>query len=186
MKKLLFLVIVLTAGAGMLFAGAQDEASEGDYQLNEPGKYPVILSEEMYEFEALGIYSATESSGKHQDAELTAYLEELTNVRINWTEIVESAVFAERQNLLFASGDLPDVIMSAWHLSAQQAYTYGLNGTLVKLNDLIDEKMPDLKKELNAYPQYLAQLTSPDGGIYALPDLEAGCFHCWVFSEICG
>jgi putative aldouronate transport system substrate-binding protein len=179
MKKLLFFVIVLTAGAGMLFAGAQGEGSaEGDFELNEPGKYPVILSEEMYEFDALGIYSATESSGKHQDAELTAYLEELTNVRINWVEIVESAVFAERQNLILASGDLPDVIMSAWGMSAQQAYTYGLNGSLVRLNDLIDEKMPDLKKELNAYPAYLAQLTSPDGGIYALPDLEAGCFHC--------
>jgi putative aldouronate transport system substrate-binding protein len=163
----------------MLFAGAQGEAAaEGDYQLNEPGKWPVVLGDEMYEIDALGIYSATEATGKLQEAEFTQYLEDVTNVRLTWTEIVESASFAERQNLILASGDLPDVIMSAWHMSAQQAYTYGLNGTLVKLNDLIDTKMPDLKKELNAYPQYLAQLTSPDGGIYALPDLEAGCFHC--------
>lgn len=180
MKKILFFMVVLTVTAGFVFGGSQGEgAAEGAYKLNAPGSYPTVMSDEPYEFEAFGIYSATESSGKHQESELTAYLEELTNVRIIWKEVVESGVFNERQNLLLASGDLPDAILSAWGMDAQQAYTYGLNGTLIALNDLIDQKMPDLKKHLSEYPQYLAQLTSPDGNIYALPDLEAGCFHCF-------
>ncbi len=179
MKKLLFFMVVLGVSAGVVFGGGQGEgAAKDEYELNTPGSWPVILGPEPYEFEAVGIYSATESSGNHQDAKLTSYLEDITNVRIIWKEVIESSVFAERQNLMLASGDLPDVIMSAWGMDAQQAYTYGLNGTLIALNDLIDTKMPDLKKELAAYPQYLAQLTSPDGNIYALPDLEAGCFHC--------
>ena len=180
MKKLLFFTIILTVTAGFVFAGAQGEAAAaGDYKLNTPGSWPVVLGDEPYEFDAVGIYSATEASGNLTDALFTAYLEEITNVRVNWTEVIEGSVFAERQNLMLASGDYPSVIMSAWNMDAQQAYTYGLNGTLIALNDLIDTKMPDLKKELAAYPQYLAQLTSPDGNIYALPDLEAGCFHCF-------
>lgn len=175
----MFFIFTLAVTAGFVFAGSQGEAAAGDYELNSPASYPVVLSDEPYEFEALGIYSSTESSGNHQESKLTAHLEELTNVRIVWKEIVESAVFAERQNLILASGDLPDVIMSAWHMGAQQAYTYGANGTLIGLKDLIDEKMPDLKKNIEEWPIYEKQLTSPDGEIYALPDLEAGCFHCF-------
>jgi putative aldouronate transport system substrate-binding protein len=183
MRKFLILAIALVGVTGLLFAGTQTEAATGDYVLNEPAKYPVILSDEPYEFDAFGIYSATESSGKHQDSKLTKYLEELTNVKINWVEVVEADVFPERQNLILASGDLPDVIMSAWGMSAQQAYTYGVNGTLLPLNDLIEEKMPDLKRHLEEWPAYTAQLTSPDGNIYALPDLEAGCFHCFYSAK---
>jgi len=180
MKRSLFLMVVLLATTGMLFAGGQGEGStaSGDYKLNEPGKWPVVLGDDMYEFDAVAIYSATEANGKLNEAPFTKYLEEETNVKVNFVEIIESAVFAERQNLLLASGDLPDVIMSPWNMSAQQLYTYGLNGTFVALNKYIDERMPDLKKELENYPQYKKQLVMPDGNIYAFPYLEAGCFHC--------
>ena len=43
--------------------------------------------------------------------------------------------------------------------------------------------MPDLKKELETYPHYEAQLKMPDGNIYALPTLEAGCFHCTMSAK---
>lgn len=185
MKRSLIFAIVLIASAGMLFAGgeAESSAAAGAYRLNEPGKWPVVLGGDMYEFDAVAIYSVTEANGKLNEAPFTRYLEEVTNVKVNFVEIIESAVFAERQNLMLASGDLPDVIMSPWNMSAQQLYTYGENGTFLALNKYIEERMPDLRKELELYPQYKAQLTMPDGNIYAFPYLEAGCYHCTMSNK---
>jgi putative aldouronate transport system substrate-binding protein len=185
MKRSLIFAIVLVASAGMLFAGGEGESSAaaGSYQLNEPGKWPVVLGGDMYEFDAVAYYNATEANGLLNEAPFTRYLEEETNVKVNFVEIIESGVWAERQNLMLASGDLPDVIMSPSSMSAQQLYTYGLNGTFVSLNKYIDERMPDLKKELEKWPKYKAQLTMPDGNIYAFPYLEAGCYHCTMSNK---
>lgn len=179
MKKFLLSVVILVATAGMVFAGPQaEEAAGGEWKLNEPGKYPVVLGDTPYQIDVVAMYHGHENTGDLPEAEFTAYLEDLTNVHVNWLELVDTDSWAERQNLLLASGDLPDTILAPFEMSAQQLYTYGLNGTFIALNDLIDTKMPALKAELEEYPDHAAQLRMPDGNIYALPQLEAGCFHC--------
>jgi putative aldouronate transport system substrate-binding protein len=129
-------------------------------------------------------YNAMESQGKLQEAPFTEYLQDITNVKVNFTEIIEGSVFEERQNLILASGDLPDVIMYPWGMSAQSVYTYGRQGTLIGLKDLAEKHMPDFIKEINTYPVAKGQIYFPDGEIYALPNWEASCFHCTMSAKM--
>ena len=79
----LAIVLLLVAVAAMGFAaGEGEESSAGEYTLSAPGTYPVV--EPMYEFDAVTIYSSVESSGKPGESEFTPYLEEITNVRVNF------------------------------------------------------------------------------------------------------
>ena len=173
----LTIVLLLVAGAAMGFASGDGEGSAaGDYTLSPPGTYPVV--EPMYEFDVVTIYLSHESSGRPGDSKFTTFLEDLTNVRVNFVDVIESGAAGEKINLMLASGDLPDVIMTPFHINAQTTYQHGVTGTFQRLNELIDKHMPALKRELEKWPQYQAQLTMPDGGIYNLPELEAGCFHC--------
>jgi putative aldouronate transport system substrate-binding protein len=183
--RTLILCVLLISHVFCVFSeGQQDTSTQPEYDLNTPGQWPVIVSEIPYEFDAIGIYGSHYSSGRLQEAAFTEYLEGITNVRINWIDVIEQNIWAERQNLILASGDLPDVFMSPYGLSAQQVYGLGLNGTLVRLNDLIDEKMPDFKRELDRYPQYRDQLTMPDGNIYTRASLGAGCLHCTMSAKM--
>jgi putative aldouronate transport system substrate-binding protein len=189
MKKstLVFIALLIGGTFYVIGEGQQEKTSQAEYKLNTPGQWPVIVSEIPYDFDAIGTYASHYSSGGLQDAALTEYLENITNVRINWIEVIVQSMWVERQNLILASGDLPDIFMSPFGMRAQQVYSLGLNGTLIRLNDLINEKMPDFKRELERYPQYKAELTMPDGNIYALANLEGGCYHCtmpakmWVY-----
>lgn len=184
MKKLIF-VVALLAAATVAFASSQgEEGATGDVQLNAPGKYPVVLGDEPFEIRVMTGYNAMESQGKVDQAPFTEYLQDITNVKVNFTEIIEGSVFTERQNLILASGDLPDVIMYPWGMSAQQVYTYGRQGTLIALNDVAENNMPDFIKEINTYPVAKGQTYFPDGNIYALPNWEASCFHCTMSAKM--
>ena len=178
----LFCVLVCSSWAN----GRQDISdSKSSYRLNTVGKYPVVLGDNPYEFDAIGAYVPMESSGNLRDAAFTEYFEELTNVRVNWIEVIEASLYSEQQNLILASGILPDAFMAPG-MTPQQVYSLGRNGTLVRLNELLDRHMPALIRELDEWPEYKAQLAMPDGGIYALPQVSS-CYHCtmgvkmWVY-----
>jgi putative aldouronate transport system substrate-binding protein len=129
------------------------------------------------------IYLDAETDGNRQTAAFTDYLEDLTNVKVNFIEVANSTVHTERQNLLIASDDLPDVFMSPWGMNWQEVFTYGLNGTLVPITDYVETRMPNLKKALAEYPEYKATLYMPDGNVYALPT-TAGVLHVTVAKKM--
>ncbi len=180
MKKLLTIVAMLLLPF-LLFAGGQQEADDGgdEIQLNEPGRYPVVLDDEPYEIDVFTIYLDAETDGDRENAAFTQWLEELTNVRVNFVEVASAQVHTERQNLLIASGDIPDVFMSPWGMNHQEVFTYGLNGTLRPLTEYVESRMPNLVAELEEYPSYRAQVYMPDGEVYALPT-TAGVLHVEV------
>jgi len=187
MKRLLFVLLVLLT-AGMLFASGGEEkgaAASGAVQLNPPGTYPVTKA--PYTVNVIGGYYAIESSGKPGDSKFNQWFEKLTNVKFNFVDCIEGNAAAEKINLILASGDLPEAFMTVNYINVQQLAQYGSQGTFVPLNKLIDKYMPGLKKDFAEYPNYAKQLTAPDGNIYAMPYLEAGCFHCsmsrkfWIY-----
>jgi putative aldouronate transport system substrate-binding protein len=189
MKKLLLIVAAFALATAFVAAEGQSEAAtEGDqWVLNEPGTYPVVQGDEEYVFTAIAAYDNEESSGDPEESPFADWIAEKTNVRVDFVEVTTYENFEERQNLRLASGDLPDAILSPYFMGAQKLYNFGSNGTFVPLTDLIEERMPSLRRELDEYPQYESQLVMPDGEIYALPRLEAGCYHCkysykyWVY-----
>jgi len=117
--------------------------------------------------------------------EFTKYLEERTNVHIEW-EIIPAKSAAEKLNLILSSGDdLPDVIMEFGVSNAQQMI-YGNQGVFLPLNDLIETYGTETKAMFEQLPIVKESITAPDGNIYALPHVNE-CFHCtlprrmWIY-----
>ena len=101
-------------------------------------------------------------------------LEEYTGVHINWTKI-QQAEYDEKKNLLLAANkDLPDAFFGKYSLSSSDLITYGSQGILLPLNDLIDTCAPNLKALLERRPDIKAMITAPDGNIYSTPYVQEG------------
>jgi putative aldouronate transport system substrate-binding protein len=93
-----------------------------------------------------------------------------TNIKINWKNLPEQ-VYIEKKNLMLASDDLPDVLYNSGLTDADIAQ-YGGNGTLLPLEDLIEEHAPTLSGILDDRPDIRAAITASDGHIYTLPSVE--------------
>ncbi|ANS76894.1 ABC transporter substrate-binding protein [Paenibacillus yonginensis] len=97
-------------------------------------------------------------------------MEKLSNIKVEFqTAPIDS--FATKKNLVFASGDLPDMLYAADLTPAEQV-TYGSQGVLIPLEDLIDNYAPNLKKILDENPNIRKNITTTDGHIYALPFID--------------
>ena len=108
-------------------------------------------------------------------------LEEMFNVKFNWTTTTYDATDAsEKRNLSLASGDYPDVFMLIpWvdQFSQIDLLKYGQQGVILPLNDLIDQYAPNIKAALETHPDLKAMATAPDGTIWGMPQLVQ-CYHC--------
>ncbi|MFC5402669.1 extracellular solute-binding protein [Cohnella soli] len=94
-------------------------------------------------------------------------LEEETNIHINW-EIIPWGQFDEKKNLMFASGDYPDVI-AGWGLTNTEVMKYGPKGVFLPIEDSIDKYAPNIRKMFDEVQGSRDILTTPDGHIYTLP-----------------
>lgn len=114
---------------------------------------------------------AIENSGvKLADTGDFKYIEQQTNVKWD-VQSVMGADLAEKRNLLLASNDYPDVFYKTG-LSQADVDKYGAQGTFIPLDDLISKYAPNLKKLLGERDGVLKQITSPDGKIYSLPEID--------------
>lgn len=97
--------------------------------------------------------------------------EKRTNVKMDFQEVPRQG-FDEKKNLLFASNDLPDVFLRPL-LTRVEISKYGLeSGQLIPLNDLLDKYAPNFTALMAKYPAIKASITSADGKIYCLPELD--------------
>lgn len=103
-------------------------------------------------------------------SEITAIQEWEKKTHIK-TEFQHPAVGAETEqfNVMLASNKLPDVMFVYGDYS--KLYT---DGSIIKLNDLIDKYAPNLKKILDENPEVAKQLKADNGDIYAIPHLRLG------------
>ncbi|GIO84229.1 sugar ABC transporter permease [Paenibacillus faecis] len=77
-------------------------------------------------------------------------------------------------NVMLASNELPDVMQLQWTgIQGGAAKMYN-DGTIMKLNDLIEAHAPNLKKIIDEYPSIAKQLMADNGDIYVFPDLKVG------------
>ena len=97
-------------------------------------------------------------------------LEENTNVVIDWTCYVDDQ-FGETKNLILSRKDLPDMVFDA-QMGQYDVLRYADDGTIIAVDELIDNYMPNLKKVLDDYPEYRSLITAPDGHIYCFPWIE--------------
>ncbi|MBO7747488.1 ABC transporter substrate-binding protein [Paenibacillus sp. MWE-103] len=98
-------------------------------------------------------------------------MEKLTGIAFDY-QLAPIDSFAAKKNLVFASGDLPDVFYGADLKPAEQV-TYGSQGVLIPLETYIDEGYaPNLKKIFDEHPDIRKSFTAPDGHMYALPNID--------------
>lgn len=96
---------------------------------------------------------------------------DMTNIDIEWN-LVQDDSLDEKRNLALGSGSLPDVFYAA-QIPNTDLLKYGEQGTIIKLNDLIDKYAPNLKSIMEEDPNIEKSITFPDGNIYSLPSIHA-------------
>lgn len=106
-------------------------------------------------------------SAEYDGMQLLEDLEAKTNVHIEW-ELIPQAQYAERKSLLFVGNELPDAFFGQTSLTASDIATYGPQGVLIDMTDLIDKYAPYYKAICEENELFEKVSISPDGKIYGL------------------
>lgn len=177
MKRILLMFMSIILAGSLVLAGCSKEQNNGQGRNRGSGSETQEVS---FNKEGLPIVDEPITlrvvspkaplAPDYSEMEIFKRLENDTNVIIEWENIPDSD-YAEKKNLLLASGDLPDAFYGAG-FSDYELITYGKDGTIIPLEDLIEEYAPNLKKLLEERPDIKAAITAPDGHIYGLPTWE--------------
>ena len=95
-------------------------------------------------------------------------IEENTGVHIQWEAI--SDYDTAMQPRVAAGQELPDIMLIPPSWSNAGVYKMALDGTILPLDDLIEENAPHIKEFLEANPVLKSLITAPDGHIYSICD----------------
>lgn len=167
---LLFLML-----AALLFTvacgGEKKTSQEKDNNENKPEVENLNTKSEMpivNEKITLDIFVASvPDANDWNDVMIWNEYEKMTNIETNFEQIPANSI-DEKRNLTLASNNLPDVFYAA-DIPPLDIFKYGEQGTLLKLNDLIEDYAPNIKALFEKYPDVEKALTFPDGNIYSLP-----------------
>jgi putative aldouronate transport system substrate-binding protein len=100
---------------------------------------------------------------------------EQTGVEVEY-QAIPAEESATKVNAMIASGDIPDVFLRMDFTEAQLAL-HGTQGLFIPLNQLIEDYGVETKRIFADYPDAKSTITSTDGQIYTLPNLN-DCYHC--------
>lgn len=174
-------VLVLSACSSDKESKSPGNSSEGAKTIvTAAGEFPI--TEEPTTIRIM--VNARPSVENYATNAFTKYLEEKTNIKIEW-DIVPSTAAAEKLNLTFGGGNLPDVIMGFGVSNAQQMI-FGSQGIILPLNELIEKYGVETKRMFQENPLIEEAITAPDGNIYSMP-MPNDCYHCsmtqkmWVY-----
>jgi putative aldouronate transport system substrate-binding protein len=160
------LLLVFLAFPGFSI-GRQQGAQSSD--LSEIGfratGYPVVTR--PYSFRAA--VNKGPMHGPYAQMEAILNMQNKTGITVVWDEIPQ-ANFNERKNLILASNDLPDVFMSNFNDS--DILRYGQAGTLIPMENLINQYAPNIKDLFEKRPDVRRLVTSPSGHINILPRIQ--------------
>jgi len=178
MKKLLCLVlaIAMLVMSGAALADGLTYASDGLYEFNpsydfmatDCNSWPLVEDGEEVTLKVM-VYTQDAYPTDPHSIWFWNWLEAETGVKFEIEQVLETAL-TERKSLMFASGDLPDILLCIG-LSTTEMMNYGAGEKLLRpLNDLITpELMPNLCLALEEFPIMKANATAADGNIYSFP-----------------
>ncbi|HEU5139913.1 MAG TPA: extracellular solute-binding protein, partial [Bacillales bacterium] len=170
-KKGLFSLMSLTVVASLALSGCSDKEASKNGETAEPSEnfhatgFPVV--DEKITLTVKGGYNQT-NGAKWNEKKLIQMMEEKTNVHADW-QLTPDQGWGDKQNLLLAGGDLPDVMLN---LNLGNITKYGAQGALIPLEGLIKKYAPNLSRIFKEYPEVRRLVTSPDGHIYILPRVD--------------
>ena len=132
-----------------------------------PGEFPIV--DEPVELTVMACVNVTVESWK-ENARMLEYEKE-TGVKINWIEVVDADIQETIRRALI-SGETPDIVLW-WFADTAMLQTFGSAGTILPLNDLIENYTVNAKAQLEADPKLKAFMTSQDGNIYTLWNVQS-------------
>ncbi len=162
MKKILSFLVALT----LVFTCFSAMAAYNDH--TDYVDWPIVKDGEKVTVSVATVRS--EKYGKNpEDQWFWVWSEQTSGIDFEIDQVLSSAV-PERKSLMFASGDLPDLLFGI-NLTTSELVRYGVGeGMLLDLTPYITpEIMPNLCAWIEAYPESIAYCTTPDGKIYTLP-----------------
>lgn len=133
------------------------ETTEGSKEIVFP------LAEKM-EFTGASIMA---NSYYYKDNIAWNYALDRANIHIELTEFMKDEC-GEKLNLLLNSGDYPEILYKPAGVDLD---SYGMEGILIPLEDLIREYAPNLSAHLDERNAW-NELKAPDGHIYSLPTVD--------------
>ncbi len=157
------LSLALSACSGGTDAAVDDESSA--FGFNDTG-LPIVEK-------TLTLSIAGEKASlapDYNEMSLVQQWQEDTNIEVEWN-LLAPEVYSQKRNLLLASNDLPDAFINS-RFTDDELVRYGVNGTLIPLEGLIEDYAPNLQAVFEARPELEAAVTASDGHIYALPNAE--------------
>lgn len=96
------------------------------------------------------------------------YIADKMNIKIEW-EVVSADGWNERINLMFASNDLPDIIMKGTFPNTARIIE---DGQVVAIDELMAEYSTGLKPLLEQYPGVDTGSRAADGKLYGIPGIN--------------
>ena len=178
MKKLLSLVlaIAMLMMSGAALAEGLTYATDGLYVYNpdydimatDCNSWPIVAEGETVKISVL-TYMDDSYSTDPEDLWFWQWAQAESGIDFEIEQVLNSAL-DQRQSLMFASAELPDIMM-ATGVTTTEMMNYGAGeGLLLALNDTITpELMPNLCVAFEAYPVFKANATAADGNIYSYP-----------------
>jgi ABC-type glycerol-3-phosphate transport system substrate-binding protein len=172
-KKLLYTIIVL----GILALSFSAQAQGGI--ATPAGQFPIVTEPTVI---TILLDTVDPGVSDYNTNAYTQWLEQKTGLDLQ-IDVVTAVDAQTKLNLALASGDLPDILLGmpmTPSLLAQQ----GADGTFLPLNDLMATYGVESKRIFQVErPQLLPLITSPDGNIYGLPNINE-CFHCFLSQKL--
>lgn len=188
--SILMIVFVLAGCAGQNNADQQvvDETNgsnqsndqTADGQVDEEGQAGQKISEEPITISMYLQDSADQAISP--DLPIIKEITERTNIHFDFIPgPTTEDQFREKFNVIIASGDLPDVIVSNYR---EDMFKVAEQGLFEPLDNYIDEYAPNLKQILNENPDYVKDLRANDGNVYFFPFIGAvRAFKVWMVRE---
>lgn len=172
MKRMLSLALVLAML--LTFGAAFAEEGGNYYDYHDYSQFPLgDGSTSDANTISIAVRADPTYSNKPEDTWFWPWMTQASGLNFEIEQVLSTAI-SDKKNLMFVSGDIPDV-MIGFGFSTSQLVKYGqTEGQLLALNDYITpEIMPYLYQWFQDYPEYAALCTAPDGNIYSFPCIMA-------------
>ena len=185
LQKVLATVMALSMAAGVSISNVQlvkaedsdpfafDSVSDVTFPLKEKLNLTVFVN------------APTTGGGTYQDNYVTDWIEEKTNIHLDYVYDVDGDDAKTKLNLVMTDpGSLPDIFLST-NWSKAEVQSYGQQGLLVPLGDYLQDA-PNWSRLNEVSPTRKDDLTMSDGNIYTYGD-DNECFHCmfqnrmWIY-----
>ncbi len=132
-------------------------------------------------FKIMGLSSP--NRGDPKEMSMFKYIEKLTNIKIEYIGVSESA-YNERRTLALQSGDMPDLFTyKDWGDLMLNKYGTGSKPAIVDVSDLLKTYAPTIS-ELMKNPTTKALNTSGDGSVYIIPQRPRTMMDYWHYINV--